>query len=173
MISVMEPASYLCGTAIVAAALSCVSPDVADLDMSPPSQTVSGTPAADANLLEKLLSPPSLGLPWLTTASSTLTLSGALDCPASQGRLGPSSFVSRWRLAREGPFLSEILPLDMSGFGASCSFHRTTYRSSDYTQPSGKYGMPLHHPRFLEWIGASESASLLGKGLGTWLHSLS
>ena len=31
----------------------------------------------------------------------------------------------------------------------------------------------LHHPRFLEWIGAPESASLLEIGPGMWLHSLS
>ena len=129
--------------------ITCVYPDITDLDMSPPSQMVSGMLAADANLLEELLSPPSLGLPRPMTASSALTSSCALDCPASQGQLGSPSPVPRWRLAREGPFLSEILPSDMSGFGAGCCFRHTTYRSSDYTQLSGKYGLPLHHPLFL------------------------
>ena len=48
----------------------------------------------------------------------------------------------------------------------------TTYRSTDYAQPSGKYELPLHHPRFLGWIGAPESASLLDRGPSEWLHSL-
>ena len=39
--------------------------------------------------------------------------------------------------------------------------------------PSVKFGAPLHHPRFLEWIDAPESPSLLEMGLEMWLHSLS
>ena len=81
--------------------------------------------------------------------------------------------VPRWRLSREGPFLSEISSSNVAGFGHGCAFRSTTYRPSDYAQPSRKYGMPLYHPRFLEWIGAPESARLLDKGPSAWLHSLS
>ena len=49
----------------------------------------------------------------------------------------------------------------------------TTYRVSDYAAPSGEFGVPLHHPRFLEWIGVPESASLLKMGSGRWLGALS
>ena len=49
----------------------------------------------------------------------------------------------------------------------------TTYRVSDYAAPSGEFGVPLHHPRFLEWIGVPESASLLKMGSGRWLDALS
>ena len=38
--------------------------------------------------------------------------------------------------------------------------------------PSGEFGFPLHHPRFLEWIGVPELAGLLEMGTGRWLHSL-
>ena len=48
-----------------------------------------------------------------------------------------------------------------------------TYRPSDYAMPTGEFGVPLNHPRFLEWIGVPESASLLDMGPGKWLHSLS
>ena len=34
----------------------------------------------------------------------------------------------------------------------------------DYALPSGEFGIPLHHPRFLEWIGVPESAGLLEMG---------
>ena len=76
-------------------------------------------------------------------------------------------------LFRVGPFLSEIPPSGVAGFGHGCAFRNTTYWPSDYAQPSGKYGLPLHHPWFLEWIGAPKSARLLDKGPSAWLHSLS
>ena len=47
------------------------------------------------------------------------------------------------------------------------------YLSSDYTRSNGEFGVPLHHPRFLEWVGTLESAILLKMGPGRWLHSLS
>ena len=44
---------------------------------------------------------------------------------------------------------------------------------SDYASPSGEFGIPLHHPPFLEWIGVPKSASMLGVGRGRWLNALS
>ena len=68
--------------------------------------------------------------------------------------------VPRWRLAREGPFLAAL-----SLFGAGCAFRNTSYRASNYASPSGDFGIPLHHLRFLEWIGVLQSASLLEMGI--------
>ena len=34
-------------------------------------------------------------------------------------------------------------------FDAGCAFRQTTYRASDYASPSGAFGVPLNHPRFL------------------------
>ena len=81
--------------------------------------------------------------------------------------------VPRWWLAREGPFLVERSSSSLRSFGAGCAFRNTTYRASDYASPSGEFGIPLHHPRFLEWIGVPESAGLLEMGPGRWLHALS
>ena len=81
--------------------------------------------------------------------------------------------VPRWRLAREGQFLAERSSAALSSFGAGCAFRNTTYRASDYESPSGEFGVPLNHPRFLEWIGVPESASLLDMGPGRWLNALS
>ena len=78
--------------------------------------------------------------------------------------------MPRWRLAREGPFLSERSPAALPCFGAGCSFRQTTHRLSDYAQPSGQFGVLLHHPRFLEWINVPESAGLLEMGPERWLH---
>ena len=58
-------------------------------------------------------------------------------------------------------------------FGDGCAFRNTTYGPSDYATPTGEFGVPLNHPRFLEWIGVPKSASLLDMGPGMWLHSVS
>ena len=81
--------------------------------------------------------------------------------------------VPRWRLAREGPFLAEWSPEYIRSFGAGCAFWNTTYRDSDYAAPSGEYRLPMHHPRFIEWIGVPQSAGLLEIGGGRWLDNLS
>ena len=57
--------------------------------------------------------------------------------------------VPRWRLAREGPFLAERSSTALRSFCAGCTFRNTTYRTSDYASPSGEFGVPLKHPRFL------------------------
>ena len=87
------------------------------------------------------------------------------------GRRSPG-VVPRWRLALEGPFLAERSSSSLRCFGVGCAFRNMTYRPSDYASPSGEFGIPLHHPRFLEWIGVPESAGLLEMGPGRWLHSL-
>ena len=81
--------------------------------------------------------------------------------------------VPWWRLAREGQFLAERSPDTIRSFGAGCAFRNTTYRASDYASPSGEFGLPMHHPRFLGWIAVPQSASLLEMGPGLWLDALS
>ena len=81
--------------------------------------------------------------------------------------------VPRWRLAREGSFLAERSPESIRSLGAGCAFRNTTYRNSDYAAPSGEYGLPMHHPQFLEWIGVPQSASVLEMGGGRWVNNLS
>ena len=90
------------------------------------------------------------------------------------GRVGRRSpgLVPRWRLAREGPFLAERSSSSLWCLGAGCAFRNTTYRPRTMRHPSGKFGIPLYHPRFLEWIGVPELAGLLEMGPGRWLHSL-
>ena len=61
--------------------------------------------------------------------------------------LGP---VPRWRLSREGPFLSERSSSSLHCFGDGCAFRNAMYRPSDYATPTGEFGVPMQHPRFLE-----------------------
>ena len=81
--------------------------------------------------------------------------------------------IPRWWLAWEGPFLAEQSSSVIRSFGAECAFRQTTYRASDYALPLGVFGVPLIHPRYLEWIGVPELASLLEMGPGRWLNTLS
>ena len=79
--------------------------------MSSSSSVASDDSDGDEGLLSALLGPPSFG---------------------SAKRTGSPRPVPRWRLAREGPFLSEIPPSGIAGFGHGCAFRNTTYRPSDY-----------------------------------------
>ena len=56
---------------------------------------------------------------------------------------------------------------------AGCAFRHTTYRASDYASPVGDYGLPLHHPRFIEWIGVPQSAGLMELSGARWVDKLS
>ena len=81
--------------------------------------------------------------------------------------------VPRWGLAWEGPFLMERSPESIHSMGAGCAFRHTTYHASDYASPVGDYGIPLHHPRFIKWIGVPQSAGLLEIGGAQWVDKLS
>ena len=81
--------------------------------------------------------------------------------------------IPRWRLAREGPFLNERSSASLRVLGTGCSFRHTTYSVEDHAPPPGGLGVPLNHPRFLEWVGAPASAWLLEMSPGQWLDTLS
>ena len=57
--------------------------------------------------------------------------------------------------------------------GKGCAFRYTTYSVEDHAPPEGGLGVPLNHPRFLEWLGAPESAWLLEMSPGQWCDTLS
>ena len=76
----------------------------------------------------------------------------------------------RSSLFREGPFDAATPPLGHNKGG--CAYRFTTYRDYDYAVQDGLFGMQIHHPRFLEWVGAPESARLLGRAPSEWIRSL-
>ena len=81
-------------------------------------------------------------------------------------------------LSREGAF--EVLP------GASvvgevpmvlnslpgCPYRMTLYDSAEIADVGPAYGLQLHHPQFLEYVGAPESARLLTRPPGNWLQAM-
>ena len=83
------------------------------------------------------------------------------------------SRVPRWRLAREGPFTNVRSQASLRVLGKGCAFRHTTYSVEDHAPPEGGLGVPLNHPRFLEWIGAPELAWLLEMSPGQWCDTLS
>ena len=81
--------------------------------------------------------------------------------------------VPRWRLAREGPFPNERSQASLRVLGKGCAFRHTTYSVEDHARPEGGLGVPLNHPRFLEWLGAPDSAWSLEMSPGHWCDTLS
>ena len=81
--------------------------------------------------------------------------------------------VPRWRLAREGPFPNERSPASLRVLGKGCLFRQTSYDWNDHVPPKGGLGVPLNHPRFLEWIGTPDTAWLLEMSPGHWCDTLS
>ena len=123
-----------------------------------------------------------LGLPSTSIESASefliqdLQWAPAVPCPQdviAGGDCRSSSRVLRWCLALEGPFLAGRSISVLHTLGVGCTFWKTTYPASDHVWPSGAFGFPLNHPRFLEWVGVPDSASLLELGPGQWLDTLS
>ena len=81
--------------------------------------------------------------------------------------------VPRWRLAREGPFQNERSQASLKVLGKGCLFRHTTYEWEDHTRPTSGLGVPLNHPRFLEWLGTPDTAWLLEMSPGHWCDTLS
>ena len=48
----------------------------------------------------------------------------------------------------------------------------TSYDRAEVADVYPAYGLQLHHPRFLEYIGAPESARLLTRAPGHWVRTM-
>ena len=89
------------------------------------------------------------------------------------GSVKSTKRVPRWRLAREGPFPNERSQASLRVLGKGCLFRRTSYEWNDHAPPKGGLGVPLNHPRFLEWVGTPDTAWLLEMSPGHWCDTLS
>ena len=54
-----------------------------------------------------------------------------------------------------------------------CQYRMTSYDVADRPDLNPAYGLHLHDPRFLEYVGAPESARLLSRAPDYWLHHMS
>ena len=53
-----------------------------------------------------------------------------------------------------------------------CQYRMTSYDAADRLDLNPEYGLHLHDPRFLEYVGAPESARLLSRAPDYWLHHM-
>ena len=75
-------------------------------------------------------------------------------------------------LFREGPFNAVTPHPRIGDKQGGCPYRFTSYRDNDYLFNDGLFGVQVNHPQFLEWVGAPESARLLGRAPGEWIRSL-
>ena len=81
-------------------------------------------------------------------------------------------------IAREGPFDPDTTPMDtedsplINASMPGCPFRMTSYTGPAMADSDTSYGLQLHHPRFLEFIGAPESARLLNQSPSFWVDRL-
>ena len=81
-------------------------------------------------------------------------------------------------LSREGPFDPycapagtgdiPLTPMDLPGY----RYRMTSYESAEVAHVDPVYGLQLHHPRFLEFVGAPESARFLTRTPSHWVATL-
>ena len=81
-------------------------------------------------------------------------------------------------IVREGPFDADTTPMDtedsplINASMPGCPFRMTSYTGTATVDADTRYGLQLHHPRFLEFIGAPESARLLNQSPSFWVNRL-
>ena len=100
--------------------------------------------SCDDRLLASLLTRSSFRSMSRDPATSESMFYSAMDSLAWPTQAGCSLPIPEWRLWQEGPFVT-LMPHPRIGYSSGgCAFRCTTYRDSDFAEPSGKYGLPLH-----------------------------
>ena len=82
-------------------------------------------------------------------------------------------------LSREGPFDVPSGRFGVGGGGGGglstrgCQYHLTSYDEiTNHSEFNPAYGIHLHDPRLLEYVGVHESARLLSRSPDYWLHHM-
>ena len=116
--------------------------------------------------------PPGMALMPVSQSAQTILASGV---SSQQDRWSSAESRTRY-VSREGPFDAYCVPMDTG----ECPLVATgllgcPYRITSYTGPAVAdtdlvFGIQLHHPRFLEFIRAPESARLLFRSQNFWIQ---
>ena len=95
-------------------------------------------------------------------------------------RRPPASVVSSPRdFSQEGPFDTYCSPSDTGSHPliseglSGCPYRMVSYSAENTADADSSYGAQLHHPLFLDSIGAPESARLLGRAPSNWVRVMS
>ena len=81
-------------------------------------------------------------------------------------------------IVREGPFDAGATPMEtedsplISTAMPGCPYRMTSYTGTALVDADATYGLQLHHPRFMEFIGAPDSARLLNHSPSFWVNRL-
>ena len=81
-------------------------------------------------------------------------------------------------IAREGPFDAFASPMDTEDSPLvttglpGCPYRNTSYNGPAISDMNPVFGLQIHHPRFLEFIGVPESALLLYHSPTSWVDWL-
>ena len=158
---------------------SVAPPDPESLPLGAP-VSLDGVVACDITLLDHNTDLSLLAIPLLPLPD------GLLLVPVKpRNRLQPRLNARRRRsrfpmllLLREGPFDAYCAPSDTGDHPLiadglpGCPYRMTSYARADIADVDPVYGLQLHHPQFLEFIGAPELARLLTRALGHWERTM-
>ena len=81
-------------------------------------------------------------------------------------------------MSREGPFDAYCAPLDTGDHPLGSTgltgrpYRMTSYAGTNATVVNPAHCIQVHHPRFLEFIGAPESARLLNRSPSFWIQTM-
>ena len=92
----------------------------------------------------------------------------AADSPAIRTPIPDTGPVLAPSLFCEGLFDAEAHHPRIWDQHGGCPYRVTSYRDYKHYIKDGQFGMQVHHPQFLEWVGAR----LLGRAPGEWVRSL-
>ena len=127
--------------------------------------------SADSTLLPAPLKPSRMVEGVVVPESVLSSPAGGTDMAGGPPRLPDLSLESPFDIHQDRP-VSGASPWVLDGM-RGCQ-----YRMTSYNQDSGgpdfnpAYGIQLHDPRLLEYVGAPESARLLSRNPEYWLHHL-
>ena len=120
---------------------------------------------------------PLLSLPLLPlSVTDDSVLGSSVISPAGEPVVVPSDVMPY--LSREGPFdvhqdalESEATPWVLESL-PGCQYRMTSYNDADRSDLDPAYGLHLHDPRLLEYVGAPEWAHLLSRAPDNWIHHM-
>ena len=132
--------------------------------------------AGDLSLMDRAQDLSLLPIPLLPLPSNFGLLT---DTALGQSSVsGTSVEPTAGDLSREGPFdvygttsnMGDISPISDGLPG--CPYQMTSYDRAEVVDKDLVYGLQIHHPRFLEYVGVLETARLLTRALGHWVRTM-
>ena len=144
-----------------------------------------GSPIAFAQCARILGSDAPMTLPVYTLPSGAAYMMGQFSV-ATVLASGTSPRPAQWStgtarmedITREGPFDAFASPMDTEDSPLvttglpGCPYRIMSYNGPALSDMNLAFGLQLHHPRFLEFIGAPESAQLLYHSPSFWVDRL-